>query len=270
MLSFPNIDPVAFEIGPLVFRWYALAYLAGILGGWWCALKLLKQYGPSPLNPTKEQIDDFIVWVILGIVLGGRLGYVLFYNLPYYIENPFDIPKIWHGGMSFHGGATGVILAIIFFALKKKLSVLRLGDIVCCVVPIGLFFGRIANFINGELYGRITDGPWGMVFPHGGPEPRHPSQLYEAGLEGLLIFITLMVLHQIKDIREKHGFIAGMFLLDYGIFRFIIEYVREPDEQIGEIFGFITMGQVLCLPMMIAGSLLIMFSVINSRRHVRA
>lgn len=266
MIPFPDISPIAFEIGPLVFRWYALAYLAGILGGWWYALHLVKQYGVAKgINPTKEQIDDFILWVVVGIIVGGRLGYVLFYNLPYFLQNPIDIIKIWHGGMSFHGGATGVIVAIIIFALKKQLSILRLGDIVCCVVPIGLFFGRVANFINGELYGRVTTSQWGMVFPNGGTEPRHPSQLYEAGLEGLVLFVTLLVIHQVKQLREKHGFIAGMFLMDYAVFRFLIEYVREPDEQIGQLFGLITMGQMLCIPMGLAGYALIMLSLLRGR-----
>ena len=192
MIEFPNIDPVAFSLGPIDIRWYALAYLAGILLGWQYCMRLagldLEQ------KPSREDIDDFLPWAIAGVIFGGRLGYVLFYNLEFYLDNPSQILQLWQGGMSFHGGALGVILALIIYPFFKKIPHLRLADCVCASVPIGLLFGRIANFINGELFGRVTDSKFGMVFPHGGELPRHPSQLYEAVLEGAVLFLILFVL----------------------------------------------------------------------------
>ncbi|HOO51257.1 MAG TPA: prolipoprotein diacylglyceryl transferase, partial [Alphaproteobacteria bacterium] len=205
------------------------------------------------LRPNREDIDEFMTWAIIGVLLGGRLGYVLFYNLPIYIEQPLEALKVWHGGMSFHGGALGVIIALIAFSTLKKISLLRLSDIAVSVVPLGLFFGRIANFINGELYGRVTDASLGMVFPRGGELPRHPSQLYEAAFEGLLLFIILFGLMHVQKIRNCSGMIAGLFLLLYGLFRFVIEFFREPDVQLGFIFEQVTMGQILCIPMMLSG-----------------
>ncbi len=254
-ILFPDLSPIAFEAGPIVIRWYGLAYLAGILLGWRYALYLIK----LPVHAkavTRIQIDDFIIWVFLGIFLGGRLGYILFYNFPAYAHDPVAVFKVWQGGMSFHGGAMGVICAIFAFCWKYKIPTLRFADVVCAVVPIGLFFGRLANFVNQELYGRITAVPWGMIFPQAGPEPRHPSQLYEAGLEGLVLFIILSVLFHVRSVREKPGIISATFLMGYGLARFCIEFVREPDVQIGFLAAHLTMGQWLCVPMMLAASLL--------------
>ena len=202
-------------------------------------------------------VDDFIVWATVGIILGGRLGYVLFYRPEYYFRDPLEIVYLWHGGMSFHGGALGVIVAIVVFARQRGLSMFALGDIVCAVVPIGLFFGRIANFINGELFGRVSDVPWAMVFPNGGPEPRHPSQLYQAGLEGLVLFAVLALLAHRTELRQRPGFISGAFLCGYAIARSIGELFREPDAYLGFLIGPVTMGQMLSLPMLVAGLWLI-------------
>lgn len=258
IFEFPNIDPVAVAIGPLQIRWYALAYLAGFLLGWRYCMKLAGAPDKKRTRrPDAQDIDDFLPWVVLGVILGGRLGYVLFYNFEYYLAHPAHIPFIWEGGMSFHGGALGVIAVTLIYARKHKIDLLRLSDILAASVPIGLFFGRIANFINGELYGRVTDSPLGMVFPHGGPEPRHPSQLYEAFLEGMVLFIVLALMAQSEKIRNKPGVIAGTFLIGYGIFRAFIENFREPDAQLGFLAMGLTMGQVLCIPMVLGGGYLI-------------
>lgn len=255
ILSFPNIDPIAFSIGDyVVVRWYALAYMAGIIGGWQYVAWLDKR-SKKPIL-AKNHIDDMILWAVLGVILGGRIGYVLFYNLPYYVQNPADALKIWQGGMSFHGGALGVIASYYLFSIKYKIPYVQLMDRICCAVPIGLFFGRIANFINGELYGRVSDFPLAMVFPHGGILPRHPSQLYEAALEGLLLFCILAYLALRKNTMlkpEYSGVLSGVFLAGYGASRFMVEFVREPDAHIGLLFGFISTGQLLCLPMIIIG-----------------
>lgn len=264
-LPFPDIDPVAFQIGPLPLRWYALAYLAGFIGGWRYALRLAEQDDNRYLKKT--DIDDFVTWAVIGVILGGRTGYVLFYQAHLYMTDPLAIMRIWEGGMSFHGGAAGVIAAMIAFAWKRKLPLLRLTDIVCAVVPIGLFFGRIANFINGELYGRITTAPWGIIFPRGGPEPRHASQIYEALLEGLTLGLILFFMAQSENIRNKPGLISGVFLTGYAIFRSFIEFFREPDIQIGLIGDTITMGQLLCLPMALGGLLLIYLSCRQKSSH---
>lgn len=251
-LVFPDIDPVAFTIGPILIRWYSLAYIAGFFGGWGVAHLAVRR---STLEkPTRKQIDDFLFWMVLGVILGGRIGYVLFYNLSYYLENPSHILKTWEGGMSFHGGLLGVAIAVAAFAYKHKIPVLRLGDLAACGATIGLFFGRLANFVNGELYGRVTDHPIGMVFPDGGPLPRHPSQLYEALTEGLILAIILNGLACFTpSIQKKYGFLFGLFLTLYGVFRFIIEFAREPDAQIGLYFNLISQGQILCLPMILIG-----------------
>ena len=253
-IAFPNIDPVAVEIGPFAVRWYALAYITGILLGWQYALHLIKR---PPYVMTREALDDFIVWATVGIILGGRLGYVLFYKPGYYIEHPLEVLFIWHGGMSFHGGMLGVISAIILFARQRGVSMFALGDVISAVAPIGLFFGRLANFINGELFGRVTDVPWAMVFPHGGPEPRHPSQLYQATLEGIVLFAVLAVLAHRVELRRRPGFIGGAFLCGYALARMTGELFREPDAQLGFIIGPVTMGQLLSVPMLIAGAWLI-------------
>jgi phosphatidylglycerol:prolipoprotein diacylglycerol transferase len=256
-ISFPNIDPVAIALGPFKIRWYALAYLSGFLLGWWYALRLVGYHkGDDKRALTKADIDDFLPWTIFGVIFGGRIGYVLFYQLGFYIENPASLFMIWQGGMSFHGGALGVIAAMIAYAKFKKKNLLMLADIVCCCVPIGLFFGRVANFVNGELYGRVTAAPWGVVFPNAGGLPRHPSQLYEALLEGLVLFIILAVLYHKEAVRKTYGLSAALFLFFYGSFRFIIEFFRQPDGFIGYIGGILTMGQILCFPMILGGLVL--------------
>ncbi len=262
--EFPQIDPVAFAVGPFAVRWYALAYLAGILAGWKyvCYLAKLGYKGREDEIPLKQQaLDDFLPWAIAGVIFGGRIGYILFYQFGYYIENPTHIFAVWEGGMSFHGGALGVIVAMIVYAMRHKLPLLRLTDLVCCAVPIGLFFGRLANFINGELFGRVTEAPIGMVFPRGGDLPRHPSQLYEAVLEGLVLFLVLLALAHKDKIRNKPGIISGVFLIGYGLSRFTIEFFREPDEQIGYLMTYFTMGQLLCVPMVLGGLTCIFYAL---------
>ena len=264
-IPFPVIDPIAMEIGPLAIRWYALAYITGIMFGWRYALWLAKR---APIYFEAKALDDFVLNATLGIVIGGRLGYVLFYNLDYFIANPVQIFMIWQGGMSFHGGFLGVVLATWLFARKVKAPALAVGDIIAAAAPIGLFFGRIANFINAELYGRVTDVPWAMVFPNGGPEPRHPSQLYEAFLEGIVLFIILFLLARQKRVRERPGIIFGGLVIGYGIFRSMVELVREPDAHLGFIIGSLTMGQLLSIPMVLAGVALVVYGLKN--RHAAA
>jgi phosphatidylglycerol:prolipoprotein diacylglycerol transferase len=253
-IAFPAIDPVAVQIGPLPIRWYALAYIAGILLGWQY-MRMLTRRPPQAIG--LRDVDDFVVWATLAIVLGGRLGYVLFYKPGYYLERPLEAFALWQGGMSFHGGLIGVIAAIFLFAHLRKLSWLKLGDLVVCAVPIGLFFGRIANFINGELYGRPSDAPWAMAFPHGGPLPRHPSQLYEAALEGLLLFAVLYALAWHTRSLERPGLLGGVFLAGYAVARTIGELFREPDAHLGFLAHGATMGQLLSLPVLLAGLYLI-------------
>ncbi|HYF09491.1 MAG TPA: prolipoprotein diacylglyceryl transferase [Acetobacteraceae bacterium] len=253
-IPFPNIDPTLIQIGPIAIRWYALAYIAGIVLGWRLARVLVER---SPRVATKEQVDDFITWVTLGIVLGGRLGYVLFYRPGYYVTAPWEALYLWHGGMSFHGGALGVIIAAWWFSRRNGLNWVAFADRVVCVVPIGLFFGRLANFINGELWGRVTDVPWAMVFPTGGPLPRHPSQLYQAGLEGLALFTVLMILVAKPGVRARAGMLSGVFLAGYGVARIIGEFFRQPDAHLGFLFAGATMGQLLSVPMILVGAWLI-------------
>lgn len=249
-IPFPMIDPVALEIGPLVIRWYALAYVVGLLVGWRYCIWLASR-PPFPLARTL--FDDFMVWAVLGVILGGRTGYVLFYNFSEYMQRPLEILMVWHGGMSFHGGLAGMILAMWLFARKNKLPFFALADVVAAATPIGLFLGRLANFINGELFGRPTDVPWAMVFPNGGPEPRHPSQLYEATLEGIVLFAVLFVLVRFTAARSKLGLLSGVFLTGYGLSRFTVEFFREPDPQLGFLAFGTTMGQLLSLPMIAVG-----------------
>ncbi len=257
-IPFPEIDPVAIKLGPLMIRWYALAYLSGFIGGWlyggWLA-DLDRDRRPSRLD-----IDNILPWMVLGVILGGRLGYVLFYNLPYYIENPMHIPFVWEGGMSFHGGLLGVVTVCLLYSRYHKFNPLALGDIVATVVPIGLFFGRIANFINGELFGRITTVPWAISFPYGGGLPRHPSQLYEAFLEGIVMFCILFYMARKPEIRRTPGVLLGTLLVGYGLSRFMVEFVREPDPQIGLLLEYFSLGQFLCLPMILAGAGLIYYA----------
>lgn len=250
-IVFPEIDPIALSIGPLDIRWYALAYLTGFLLGWKYALHLCKL---SPLNrPTIDDIDNFLPFAVLGVILGGRIGYVLFYQPALYMASPLAALKVWEGGMSFHGGALGVIIALLLFSWQQKIQLLRLSDIVCACVPIGLFFGRLANFINGELFGRVTDVSWAVVFPRGGNFPRHPSQIYEALLEGALLFAILLFLYKKMNMKERPGVTTGAFLFGYGAFRMVVEMFRQPDAYLGFIFWNISMGQILSLPMVLVG-----------------
>jgi phosphatidylglycerol---prolipoprotein diacylglyceryl transferase len=253
-LVFPDIDPVLIQIGPFGIRWYALAYIAGIVIGWWWCKRLLDK--PPPVM-SREAFDDFILWATLGIVLGGRLGYVLFYRPGFYVEHPLEALKVWQGGMSFHGGMLGTTLAMVLFARLRHVPLLALSDVVACGVPFGLFFGRIANFINGELWGRVTDVPWGMIFPNGGPLPRHPSQLYQAGLEGIVLFLLLFVIER-TGARRRPGLVTGVFLIGYGTARSIGELFRQPDSFLGFLIGGLTMGQLLSAPMILAGLFLVL------------
>jgi phosphatidylglycerol:prolipoprotein diacylglycerol transferase len=253
-IAYPAIDPVLVEIGPFAIRWYALAYLAGILLGWRWG-RWLARHSPHLARP--EDVDDFVVWATLGIVLGGRLGYVLFYRPGYYLNDPLAALEIWHGGMSFHGGLLGVVIAGCTFCHLRRIRTIAFADIIFCATPFGLFFGRLANFINGELVGRTTDVPWAMVFPGYGPLPRHPSQLYQAALEGVLLFLVLFLLWRIKTVRDRPGLLSGAFLVGYGIFRSIGELFREPDAHLGFILGPLTMGQLLSLPLIGIGAWMI-------------
>jgi phosphatidylglycerol:prolipoprotein diacylglycerol transferase len=258
ILPFPNIDPVAFAIGPLAVHWYGLAYVAGIMIGWLYARKLIDRptlWKGDAAPMTKTHLDDFLVWIAVGIVVGGRTGYVLFYDLPVMLENPIRIIQIWNGGMSFHGGLMGAIVAMILFARKNMIPVWSMFDIIAAVVPIGLLFGRIANFINGELWGRLSSAPWAIVFPTGGPFARHPSQLYEAALEGIVLLLLLAsLIFGIKAFKTP-GLIAGIFVMGYGLSRIFVEFFREPDAQLGYLLGtnWLTMGMVLSSPMVLIG-----------------
>ncbi|MDA0764456.1 MAG: prolipoprotein diacylglyceryl transferase [Proteobacteria bacterium] len=260
MIEFPNINPIALDLGLIKIRWYAIAYLAGILFSWALILKIISI---KKINLNSEIISELISNIIIGIILGGRLGYILFYNIEYFLDNFIEIFKIWNGGMSFHGGLIGVIIAVIYTAKKYDAKLMLLADLVAISAPIGIFFGRLANFINGELYGRITNHYFGIIFPNGGNLPRHPSQLYEAFFEGFLLFLILLTLLQFKKVLEKNGLLCGLFISLYGIFRFFIEFVREPDAHIGLLYLNFTMGQLLCLPMLIIG----IFFIINSYRR---
>ena len=261
-LPFPAIDPVLIEIGPFAIRWYALSYILGLVLAWRYCRALTKR---PPQAMTAEAFDDFLLWATLGVVLGGRLGYVVFYQPGFFLEHPGRIFALWQGGMSFHGGLIGVLVAIGLFARKRGLHYFTVADIVGAATPIGLFLGRVANFINGELFGRPSDVPWAMVFPHGGPAPRHPSQLYEAGLEGLLLFAVLYGLVRLGWL-ERTGAISGCFLIGYGLARGFVELFREPDAHLGFLFGFVTMGQLLSLPLILAGLAILFWS----RRRTQA
>ena len=256
VLPYPKFDPVLINFGPFAIRWYALAYICGILIGWLIARRLIANErlwgGPAPF--TVLDFDDFVLWVTLGIILGGRTGYVLFYNLDHFLAHPSEIVQVWKGGMSFHGGFIGCVLAVILFALKRRVAMLSLGDITCAVGPIGIFLGRIANFVNGELWGRPTDVPWAIVFPGQAARgvPRHPSQLYEAALEGIVLFAILMLLIRRGALRRP-GLVIGAFAIGYAIMRSFCELFREPDVQLGFLWGGTTMGMLLSLPLLIAG-----------------
>lgn len=259
-MPFPDFDPILIQIGPFAIRWYALAYVAGILIGWRYVVTLVRNPRLAPTRgpaATPAQIDDLILWVTLGIILGGRLGYILFYTPETIWTNPLEILQVWQGGMSFHGGALGVAIAVAAFARSNGIDLLRLGDLVAACAPIGLFFGRIANFINGELWGRPTELPWGVVFPGAGPYARHPSQLYEALLEGLVLFILLRLATHKAHWLERRGAVAGLFLVGYAVFRTLVEQVREPDSYLPDFPLGLTMGMMLSLPMLLGGAFLI-------------
>ncbi|MGH6896781.1 MAG: prolipoprotein diacylglyceryl transferase [Geminicoccaceae bacterium] len=261
-LPFPTIDPVLIEIGPFAIRWYALAYIAGLVLGWQYVKRLVQRPGWR-LTPT--DVDDLLVYVTLGVVIGGRLGYVLFYRPGFYLEHPLEALAVWHGGMSFHGGVLGVVAAAALFGHLRRRSILEIGDAVGAAAPIGLFFGRIANFINGELFGRVSEVPWAVVFPHGGSEPRHPSQLYEAGLEGLVLFVVMTWFAWRPRAPGSDGRLTGIFLIGYGLARSFAELFRAPDAHLGYLVGGLTMGQLLSLPMIVLGALLVLRSYGRAR-----
>ena len=275
VIPFPKIDPVLISFGPIAIRWYALSYVAGLLLGWWYLVRLLKidrLWAGAPFDGkrtlTPEQVGDFFVWAAVGVIVGGRLGYVLFYGLIYntkdFLDNPLLVFQPWNGGMSFHGGLVGVILAIVLYARWVKIDMFQLGDLVAAVTPIGLFFGRLANFINGELWGKPTSVPWAMIFPHADLQPRHPSQLYEAGLEGILLFVILNILILRYGALRKPGLICGAFFAGYALFRIIVEaFFRDSDQLI--FGGPITMGQVLSLPMWIAAAFFFWYALYRDR-----
>ncbi len=253
MIPYPNIDPVIVRIGPFAVRWYGVMYLLGFTSSFFLVHQQIKKKG---LTFGRDFVDSLYSYLILGLLIGARLGYVVFYDLPEYIRNPLEIFALWHGGMSFHGGLVGSIVAGVIFCRRSRVDFWQVSDLVIVTAPIGLGLGRLGNFINGELYGRVTDVPWAMVFPSGGPLPRHPSQLYEFFLEGVVLFTILWIL---KDRGFRTGVLTSIFLILYGLFRFALEFVREPDVQLGYILGPFTMGQLLSGSMIVVG-LLLLFS----------
>jgi len=257
----PEIDPTALSLGPIAIRWYSLAYIAGIL----FALFWLKKLNQKDNFLSQKAYDDWLVWAVLSIMIGGRLGYVFFYNSSYFLENLLEIFAFWQGGMSFHGGLLGSIFGMWLFAKKYKVNFLQLTDALSIAAPIGLFFGRLANFVNMELYGRVSGSNFGIIFPNAGDLPRHPSQLYEAALEGILLFLILFSLNHFTKIRQVKGCLSGLFLVFYGSFRILIENFREPDTQIGFLFDNVTMGQLLSLPLILLGIFLIIFPIFSEK-----
>lgn len=276
-MPFPDIDPVAFAIGPIAIRWYALAYIAGLALGWWGARRLAgadRLWG-GVKRPTPVAIDDLVVWVAIGLILGGRIGYVLFYNAQAYLANPLEILAVWRGGMAFHGGLIGAVVAMILFARSRGLPFLPILDLVAVVAPIGLFFGRIANFVNGELWGRpAPDFPYAVVFPYAGDVPRYPSQLFEAAGQGLVLFAVMLIAVAIAGFR-KPGLLAGVFGIGYGLARIATEFFREPDPQLGFLFGRevdalsggVTMGMLLSLPLVLGGIVLVLIARTGATRR---
>ncbi|MFO1048036.1 MAG: prolipoprotein diacylglyceryl transferase [Geminicoccaceae bacterium] len=254
-IPFPPIDPVLISLGPFAIRWYALAYILGIVLGWRLVRRIVQRPG---WRVTPEAVDDLVFYVTLGVILGGRLGYVLFYQPDHYLDRPLELLAVWRGGMSFHGGLIGVLVATFLFARRRGLAFFELTDALAVVTPIGLFLGRLANFINAELWGRTTDVPWGVIFPTAGPLPRHPSQLYEAGLEGLVLFAVMLSAARGPHPPEDCGRLSGIFLVGYALARICVEFFREPDVQIGYLAGGVTMGQLLSLPMLLFGLWLIL------------
>ena len=263
VLLFPQFDPVLVQIGPLSIRWYALAYIGSLLLGWRVMRRLVLR---EPAVATPEQTDDFLTWATLGVVLGGRLGYVLFYQPDLYWAHPLAALQVWQGGMSFHGGALGVVVALVLYCRKQAIPLLGFADRIAVVVPIGLGLGRVANFINGELWGRPAPDwlPWAMIFPNGGPVPRHPSQIYQALLEGLVLFTVLWLLARREAVRARFGLLTGVFLAGYAIARSIGEMFRQPDPFLGFLFEGATMGQLLSVPMLVAG----VWLILRARRRV--
>jgi phosphatidylglycerol:prolipoprotein diacylglycerol transferase len=270
-LTYPKIDPVALQLGPVAIRWYGLAYITGLILGWrytvWLAGQ--KRFNGPDSRPTANDLDDFLFCAMAGVLIGGRLGIVLFYRPSDYFADPLSILKVWEGGMSFHGGMLGVTTALIWFTQRRKIPLFHVADLVACATPIGLFFGRLANFVNGELWGRVTDSPLGMVFPTGGPLPRHPSQLYEAASEGVLLFLILAVLAQQPAIRRRSGMLTGLFLIGYSVARSTCELFRQPDDYLpnsGFIFSGISMGQILSFPMLLAGLAMVVYALSRPMR----
>jgi len=255
LFELPAFSLLGLELGPFALRWYSLAYIGAIVMGWWQISRMLRQ--PQPVM-TAEQLDNFITWMTLGVILGGRLGYVIFYNPAQYLAEPMAVFRLWDGGMSFHGGCAGVILGCFMFAHFKGLSGLRVLDSVATVTPWGLLFGRLANFVNGELWGRVTGTNWGIIFPGAGPQPRYPSQLFEAALEGVVLLAILQFLYWRTSARLRPGLVSGVFGIGYGLSRFIVEYYREPDRQLGILNTGLTMGQTLTLPLILAGLFLLL------------
>jgi len=256
-----NFDPVLIDLGLLKIRWYSIAYILGILGGWIYAIKIIKittiKY--SNFNQIKQSsFDDLIIYLIIGIILGGRFGYVVFYNFEYYSQNLLEIFKIWHGGMSFHGGLLGVVISVFFYSNKTKTNFFKYSDIISCVAPIGIFLGRISNFINGELYGKISTLPWAVIFPYADSTPRHPSQIYEAILEGLLLFIIINYFALKKNLLLKPGYISSLFLIFYSVLRIFAEIFREPDAHLGLFFNNFSLGILLSILSLIVGLLIIL------------
>ncbi|MBJ6727480.1 prolipoprotein diacylglyceryl transferase [Geomesophilobacter sediminis] len=246
-MTYPQINPVFLKLGPLEFRWYGLMYILGFISAYFIILSGVRRKG---IKLSKDDVADLVFIEALGVILGGRLGYILFYNFDYYIAHPGKLFAVWEGGMSFHGGLTGVIIAGLYYIRKHQIRFYQIADVGFVAGPVGLFLGRIGNFINGELYGRVTDVPWGMVFPNGGPLPRHPSQLYEAFLEGPVMFLVLFT---ISRTVKREGVVFWAFIACYGLFRFLVEFVREPDAQLGYLWDGLSMGQLLSLPMFVLG-----------------
>ena len=264
-----NFDPVLIDLGLFQIRWYSIAYILGIIIGWIYAIKIIKLTGKNKYNfeqITTSQLDGLIVYIVIGIILGGRLGYVTFYNFEYYSQNPYEIIKLWQGGMSFHGGLLGVIISIIFFSKKTKTNFFKFADIVSCVAPIGIFLGRIANFINGELYGKISTLPWAVIFPNGGSMARHPSQIYEAILEGIILFTLINYFALKKKLLFKTGCISGLFLVSYSILRMLSEIFREADIHLGLFFNYFSLGALLSLITLTAG-LIIFLSIKKNEQN---
>ena len=265
-----NFDPVLIDLGLFQIRWYSVAYILGIIIGWIYATKIIKLTTINKYNFEQIKIshfNDLIIYLVIGIVLGGRLGYVFFYNLEYYSQNLLEIFKIWQGGMSFHGGLLGIIVSIIFFSKRIKTNFFKLSDIVSCVAPIGIFLGRIANFINGELYGKISTLPWAVIFSNGGSVARHPSQIYEAILEGIILFILINYLALKKKLLFKTGYISGSFLISYSILRILSENFREPDAHLGYFFNYFSMGVMLSSITFLVGCFIIFFIKNNEQNN---